>query len=1345
MWSSYLGGEDTDDGRGIAVDSSGACYVTGSTNSHGWVSGGWDTTHLGIYDEGFVVKLNSTGGHEWSTYLGGLNADYGYDIAVDSSGACFVTGSTASSCWLSGGWDTSLNGSADGFVVKLTTTGEHEWSSFVGGTSTDYGFGIAVDLSGSCYVTGRTASPGWIGGGGGLSGSDDGFIVKLNGAGIHQWSAYLGGTAYDCGWGIATDSSGAYITGSTESSGWISEGWQPAYFGNGDAFVLRTKPQDTVGNLQVILTPAEAAAAGARWRRVGTDTWLNSGDTETGILSGRWDIEFKNIEGWAAPGVHAVSIPADDTATDTGVYVMAVPWDTTWSTYLGGTGKDGGTDIAVDSNGACYVTGYTASSGWTSGGGNTLYGCGAYNAYVVKLNSAGGHEWSTYLDGTGEDEAYSIAVDSNGGCYVAGVSDRLLSTSSGFVAKLNSAGGQEWFEENGVDTTYVAVDASSNYYKTVHHNHYLGYPPQYHGHIYGNGCSWSTAAAEKNYYNLTVGASGSVYVVSEDYNGSYFLEKFSSGGAYQWSTGLNGIEPLDVAVDSSGACYVAGYNSSVYFSDGYLNKYTSGGVLLWSKHWGGTGKETANGLALDGSDNCYVTGLTSSSGWTSGGWDTSLNGGTDGYVVKFNSEGVLLWSSYFGGTGSDDSYGIAVDPTGEFIWVTGLTYSSGTMLNGWQTAYGGNGDAFAAQFQVSASTPIAPSNSSASAIGRDTITWTWQDNSVNETGFKVYADEGNTAPLSVTWTTPANATSWTQDLLAVNSPYSFQVCATNKGGDSAKTPNYTSWTLAAVPNAPLVSNATFVTLDVAIDGGDANPTYTDYAIQCATIERWVQADGSLGDDSMWQTADAWGTVTVTGLDPGTDYTFAAAARNGAGVATTPGAGTTRSTLGLPVEGEGEILPEGEGETPTEGEGPIEGEGEILPEGEGEGPIEGEGETPTEGEGPIEGEGELPTEGEGEILPEGEGETLPEGEGELPTEGEGETLLEGEGETPVEGEGEILPEGELPTEGEGEVTVEGEGEILPEGEGEIPPEGEGEIPAEGEGEIPAEGEGEVPLEGEGEIPPEGEGEILPEGELPTEGEGEVTVEGEGEAPPEGEGELLPEGEAPPEGEGEVTVEGEGETPTEGEGEIPPEGEGEILPEGEGEILPEGEGETPPEGEGETLPEGEGEILPEGEGEIPSEGEGEILPEGEGETPTEGEGEIASEGEGETPTEGEGETPTEGEGEIASEGEGETLPEGEGEVPAEGEGEVLPEGEGETPPEGEGELSAEGEGEILPEGEGEILPEGEGEGEMTFEGEGEDESDACGCCNSSSTKTLLGDWLMIGLAFMMLAAFGSKSKR
>ena len=232
------------------------------------------------------------------------------------------------------------------------------------------------------------------------------------------------------------------------------------------------------------------------------------------------------------------------------------------------------------------------------------------------------------------------------------------------------------------------------------------------------------------------------------------------------------------------------------------------------------------------------------------------------------------------------------------------------------------------------------------------------------------------------------------------------------------------------------------------------------------------------------------------------------------------------------------------------------------------------------------------------------------------------------------------------------------------------------------------------------------------------------------PIEGEGETLPEGEAPIEGEG------EGEVPTEGEGEVPAEGEGEgeTLGEGEGEILYEGE----------TASEGEGEIPAEGEGEISAEGEGEVLPEGEGEVPFEGEGETPAEGEGEVPVEGEGEMPVEGEGEALSEGEGEFAPEGEAPI----------EGEGETSIEDEGEVALEGEGEILPEGEGETTLEGEAtvEGETLAEGEGEDEGEgeiedeSCGCCASSSKSldTLLGDWLMIGLALMALAVVSHRIK-
>ena len=79
-WSTYLGGTNIDKGQGIAVDDTGACYVTGTTKTSGWVSGGWDTTHNGNEDA-YVVKLNSAGAQLWSTYLGGGGNDYGYGRA----------------------------------------------------------------------------------------------------------------------------------------------------------------------------------------------------------------------------------------------------------------------------------------------------------------------------------------------------------------------------------------------------------------------------------------------------------------------------------------------------------------------------------------------------------------------------------------------------------------------------------------------------------------------------------------------------------------------------------------------------------------------------------------------------------------------------------------------------------------------------------------------------------------------------------------------------------------------------------------------------------------------------------------------------------------------------------------------------------------------------------------------------------------------------------------------------------------------------------------------------------------------------------------------------------------
>jgi len=418
VWSSYLGGSGDDQAYGIAVDGAGNVFVTGRTDSSGWVSGGFDTTFNGGAGDAFVAKLSGSGEHLWSTYLGGSADDWGWSIALDRAGNVLVTGETASSGWVSGGFDMTHNGNYDAFAVKLSGSGSHLWSTYLGGSNNDGGGSIAVDGAGNVFVTGGTWSSGWVSGGFDTTFNygSDAFAAKLSGSGSHLWSTYLGGIYDDWGYGIVVDGTGkVLVTGDTASFGWISGGFDTTHNGGYDAFVV------------------ELSGSGSHlW-----STYLGGSDDDHGYgiaLDGAGNVfvtGYTKSSGWVSGGFDTTHNGVQDAF----VAELSGSGAHLWSTYLGGSGDDQGWSIAVDGAGNAFVTGVTESSGWVSRGFGTTHN-GSGDPFVAELSGSGAHLWSTYLGGSQYDFGTGIAVDGAGNVFVTGTTE-----SSGWVS-------------GGFDTTY---------------------------------------------------------------------------------------------------------------------------------------------------------------------------------------------------------------------------------------------------------------------------------------------------------------------------------------------------------------------------------------------------------------------------------------------------------------------------------------------------------------------------------------------------------------------------------------------------------------------------------------------------------------------------------------------------------------------------------------------------------------------------------------------------------------------------------------------------------------------------------------------------------------------------
>lgn len=200
IFSTYLGGSSNDIGNAISNESKGSVFITGYTDSADFpIKNGLDETLSGSVDA-FVTKIRvSDKSLVCSTFLGGSSEDSGCDIEVDSTGAIYLTGYTNSKDFPAhNSQNERLAGDRDAFVTKIDPTGSSlSYSTYLGGDSSDYGRGIAVDRQGSAYVTGYTSSndfPIRNAFNQFLSGRDDAFVTKINAVGSTLiYSTYLGG------------------------------------------------------------------------------------------------------------------------------------------------------------------------------------------------------------------------------------------------------------------------------------------------------------------------------------------------------------------------------------------------------------------------------------------------------------------------------------------------------------------------------------------------------------------------------------------------------------------------------------------------------------------------------------------------------------------------------------------------------------------------------------------------------------------------------------------------------------------------------------------------------------------------------------------------------------------------------------------------------------------------------------------------------------------------------------------------------------------------------------------------------------------------------------------------
>ncbi len=660
-WNTFLGRPEStaDEARAIAGDGGSVIVVCGTSD------GPWGDPvrgYSGGTTDAYVAKYNASGSRQWMTFLGGGGSDRGYGLVLDSAGNIFVSG-TSGATW--GSPRRAFTSGTDAFVAKLNPSGSLQWTTFLGGNAADEGRGIAVDGSGYLYLSGSSEAAWGNPTRRAYASGRDAFVAKLNSSGDFQWNTFLGGASTDEGNDIACSTA---LGGLIFSSGTSGGTWGTpirAFGGGRDGFAASL---NSSGDLQ--------------WN---TFVGGSGDDSAQGIAASATGAVY--LAGTSSASWGTTPVRAFAGSTDPFAAMLHPGGAVNWNTFLGGTGPDSGSDIALDGGGNVYVTG-TAGASW---GTPVQIFRGETDAFAVKLASGGALTWNSFLGSEDNEEGRGLAVLSSGGCAVAGKSNSgpwpagtpvsaYAGDEDGFLEIVGASGGFSVYTFLGGwgydEASAVDIDSAGN--------------------VYIAGTSRKTWGTPLRPFS---GSQSDVFVL-----------KLNSAGARQWVTFLGGNAEdaaVGIAVAASGAVFVTGRSGGSWgfpvrsfaggTQDAFAAKLNADGSLQWNTFLGGSAADSASGISIDGDGNVFIAG-TSPTSW--GTPTRAFSGSNDSFAAKLSSDGALAWNAFLGGSGSDVGSGIAADGSGN-------VYLAGTSTASWGASpvrsFVSSTEAFAAKLSSSGS------------------------------------------------------------------------------------------------------------------------------------------------------------------------------------------------------------------------------------------------------------------------------------------------------------------------------------------------------------------------------------------------------------------------------------------------------------------------------------------------------------------------------------------------------------------------------------------------------------------------------------------------------------------